>query len=201
MMDRTAFLINESQAIINKSEQKGIVLRLFGSVAVRIHCPQYSYLLDQLNRIPNDIDFIGLNSDSNSIKNYFLDLNFVIDKYVLMISDGKRLLFNNDIKAEVVLDKLDYCHTIDLRNRIRFDYPTIPLADLLLSKLQIIELNKKDIEEILVLLLEHSFGIQEKETINIEYISTLLSSNWGFYYTATQNLNKILTYLSWNKIF
>ena len=144
-MDRTAFLINESQAIINKSEQKGIVLRLFGSVAVRIHCPQYSYLLDQLNRIPNDIDFIGLNSDSNSIKNYFLDLNFVIDKYVLMISDGKRLLFNNDIKAEVVLDKLDYCHTIDLRNRIRFDYPTIPLADLLLSKLQIIKINKKDI--------------------------------------------------------
>ena len=84
------------------------------------------------------------------------------------------------------------CHKIDFRKRLLIDYPTISLADLLLEKLQIVEINEKDVKDVIVLLSDHKIGDKdEKETINIEYIADLLSKDWGFYYTVTTNLNKI----------
>lgn len=197
--ERSAVLLSESLKIIKNAGERNILLRLLGSVAIRVHSPQYAFLLDELKRIPNDIDFIGLKEQSKSIKELFFELKYEINQYILMISEGRRFLLNNPIKAietEVIFDKIDYCHSFDLRNRLTLDSPTIPLADLLLSKLQIIELNKKDIVDILILLTEHNLGTHEKETINIEYISYLLSKNWGLYYTITLNLKKIYNFLS-----
>jgi hypothetical protein len=85
------------------------------------------------------------------------------------------------------------CHTIDWRKRLEVDSPTIPLADIVLEKLQIVEINPKDIKDLILLFLEHDVGAVDKEIINGEYISGLLSKDWGFYYTSTMNLNKTLS--------
>jgi hypothetical protein len=76
------------------------------------------------------------------------------------------------------------------------DYPTIPLAEMLLEKLQIVQLNEKDVKDVIILLREHEVGEGDKETINSRYIAKLLSEDWGFYYTATMNLNKIKSLLA-----
>jgi hypothetical protein len=87
----------------------------------------------------------------------------------------------------VFLDKLSMCHEIELRRRLDVHPETIPLADLLLQKLQIVELTHKDEIDIVVLLHEHEIGSDES-TINAAYLAKLLSSDWGFYHTATHNL-------------
>jgi hypothetical protein len=71
------------------------------------------------------------------------------------------------------------------------DDPTIPLADIVLEKLQIVEINPKDIKDLILLFLEHDVGDVDKETINGKYIAELLSKDWGFYYTSTINLKKV----------
>jgi hypothetical protein len=86
------------------------------------------------------------------------------------------------------------CHTLDFRGRLEFDSPTITLADFLLEKMQIVELNEKDKIDTIVLLREHEIGDSDNETINARYISKLLSKDWGFYYTTTTNLVKIKEY-------
>jgi len=75
--------------------------------------------------------------------------------------------------------------------RLEIDYPTISLADLLLEKMQIVKLNEKDILDTIVMLREHDVGEGDKETINSDRVSGLLSDDWGFYYTVTTNLGKI----------
>ena len=74
------------------------------------------------------------------------------------------------------------------------DSPTITLADFLLEKMQIVQLNDKDKIDTVVLLREHEIGDVDKETINAQYISKLLAKDWGFYYTVTTNLGKIKEY-------
>jgi hypothetical protein len=94
--------------------------------------------------------------------------------------------------VDVFFDKLDFCHAIDFRKRLEVDYPTISLADLVLEKLQIVEINEKDLKDMIVVLLEHAIGDSDApETINGAYISTLLSEDWGFFHTLTTNLNKV----------
>ena len=93
--------------------------------------------------------------------------------------------------VDVFYDRLDMCHNLDFKGRLELDSPTIPLADLLLEKMQIVKINEKDIKDSMVLLRAHNLASSGREDIDAEYVSELLSKDWGFYYTVTTNLNKI----------
>jgi len=88
------------------------------------------------------------------------------------------------------------CHKIDFRGRLEVDFPTIPPAELLLEKMQIVKLNEKDLKDSIVLIREHDVGPEDKEAINYDRISEVMSKNWGFYYTFTGNMNKLRNSLS-----
>ena len=75
---------------------------------------------------------------------------------------------------------------------MELDSPTIPLADLVLEKTQIHEINEKDLKDLIVLIRAHEIGeTDEKEVINAKYIAKVLAQDWGFWYDATMNLNKV----------
>jgi hypothetical protein len=83
------------------------------------------------------------------------------------------------------------CHTIDYTQRLEIDNPTVPLAELLLQKMQIVQISEKDVIDTIVLLREHEIGDGDTEMVNAAYIAKLLSNDWGFYYTVTTNLQKV----------
>lgn len=96
---------------------------------------------------------------------------------------------------DVFLDRLNMCHIIDFKNRLEVESETIPLAEMLLEKMQIVNPAEKDFIDTILLLREHSVGNVDFETINITRIANILSRDWGFYYTATKNLKELLMYL------
>lgn len=103
----------------------------------------------------------------------------------------RRLIYhheNGQIMAEIFLDELRMAHTLDFRNRLELDDPTISLVDLLLSKLQTQNISRKDLKDILVLLAEHETGSGDRELIDIDYLLKLTRKNWGLCYTARKNL-------------
>ena len=112
-----------------------------------------------------------------------------------MMAVASRLIFfdpnTEGLHTDVFFDKLEFCHDIPFKGRLEVDYPTLPLAELLLEKLQIVQINEKDIVDIIMLTREHDMGSSDKEVINADRIAKLLSEEWGFYYTATTNLKKV----------
>lgn len=192
-------LVNKAIKMVEEAENNGISLRILGAVAVKIHSPRFSYLQERMGRTLTDIDLVGYSSQRNEIIRFMNKVGFEVDRTLLdYLALTPRLVFvdkYSDIKIDVFLDRLEMCHTIDFRNRILLDFPTIPLSDLLLEKLQIVRINKKDIVDIVVLLREHDFGDGDRDKIDMDYIVSLLSRDWGFYYTVTQNLIKITRFL------
>jgi len=181
--------------IMERADKMGITLRIMGGVAVRTHCPFYKYLHYNWRRRLPDIDFVGYLKEVTKIQELFLNLGFEEDKVIMRLFGTQRRIFNlvdENIRADVVLDKLRFCHEIDLRQRLTLDYPTITLADLLISKLQIIKIDLRDILDITMLLLEHEIGDNNNETIDMQYISGLCARDWGLWKTVTINLSKIL---------
>jgi hypothetical protein len=93
--------------------------------------------------------------------------------------------------VDVFFDKLDFSHIISWNGRLEVDSPTIPLAELLLEKMQIFQINEKDIIDTIMLLMEHPLGNSDHEVINIDRVAELLAKDWGLWRTTTMNLGKV----------
>ncbi len=190
-----ANLINEAVKIAELGESKGIPLRLMGALAIYVHCSDEAKAFHEaLSRQFTDIDFMTT-ADREKVKKFFLEIGYKPrERFMAIMAEARHIYEKPElgIHVDVFFNELDMCHKIDFRRRLLIDYPTISLADLLLEKLQIVEINEKDVKDVIVLLSDHKIGDKdEEETINIEYIADLLSKDWGFYYTVTTNLNKI----------
>jgi len=98
--------------------------------------------------------------------------------------------------VDVFLDRLDFCHPIDLRGRLDLHPVTIPLTDILLEKLQIVEINEKDLKDLVVLLLEHPVTDRHQDgALDASYVTDLLCRDWGFYYTVSLNFDRVRRYM------
>ena len=97
---------------------------------------------------------------------------------------------SSGIDVDVWVDDLEFCHTIEMRDRLLLDDPTLPLEDMLLSKLQIVDLTANDRLDIRCMLDTHEVvpGSVEREEIDATHIARVLGGDWGFWRTATANL-------------
>lgn len=190
--------------IMKEADNRRITLRTIGAIAIRTHCPEFKYLEYDLGRMLTDIDFVAYDKDAKRIRQLFADLDYREDPAIKAMMSGmgmgkmsKRLIFYEDslgIHSDVFLDTLKFCHVVDFRKRLDIDYPTVSLVDMLLSKLQIVKINEKDIIDSVVLLREHAVGPEDDQTINEDYMAKLFAKDWGFWRTATENLEKIKSF-------
>lgn len=192
--------VDEALRLVDGAEQRGVRLRILGSLAYRLHCPDYIEMFERMERDLTDIDFAAGRVQAREIRDFISSAGYVEDERVTMATEGSRYFFENPethLGIDVFMDELYFCHPIPLRERLGLDNPTISLADLILEKMQIVEINLKDIKDTLVLLLEHDVGnaTHGRETVDGAYIAAILSQDWGFYYTVTENLKKIGRFL------
>jgi hypothetical protein len=190
-------ILAEGKRIVDAASAQQITLRLMGASAIATHSPHYTYLLKEAGRRLTDLDFMSSSKDFDKTGKLMQSLGYRTMRTGMMLAStsvGERSIFDHPtshIHVDVFFDKLKMCHTIDFRKRLSADPITISLADILLEKMQIVRINEKDILDTIVLLSEHELGSHDNDMINADYISSLLSGDWGFYYTVTTNLNKI----------
>ena len=191
--------INESRRLVEEAEKKGLILRIMGALSVRHHSMEFSELHQKLGRLGKqeftDIDFMSYGKQANTLERFFANLGYMPNRgaKLLGVVWASRHIYDAPagFHVDVFFDKLEMSHTIDFRGRLELDSPTIPLANLLLEKMQIVQINEKDIKDSIVLLRAHQVGTSGKEIVDAKYIAELLSKDWGFNYTVTMNLNKI----------
>lgn len=192
----------EAARLIEGASSRAIHLRLTGSLAVRMHSQDCAPLLDALGRRRfRDIDFWGYAKEQKQIEQLLEQDGYQADPTIKQMHEWgvKRLIYEHPethIKIDVFMDELVMAHTIHFKGRLDLDFPTIGLADLLLSKLQIHQITDNDLIDTIVLLAEHEAGSGDRERIDIGYLLDVLRSDWGFTYTVLDNLNKCLDALA-----
>jgi hypothetical protein len=190
--DQIELLAAEAQRIIDAAASASVRLRLTGSVAVQMRCPTHGAVARR-ERTIGDIDMAGYKRDAATIRRLFAELGYGEDKEVFILSEGARAIFEQPasrLHVDVFFDRLDFCHAIDLDGRLDQHAHTLPLAELLLSKLQIVKINEKDLLDAAVLLLEHPLGAGDADAINLTRIADLTSRDWGLWRTVGINLDK-----------
>jgi hypothetical protein len=197
MTNKFDFIV-EAMKIVEGAQKVGVTLRVLGATAFRIHCPGYEEVHKAMGRELSDIDFVAYSKEERKLEQYFSnDLHLEMARQQAALTPGLyvgRHIYvykETGMHVDVFIDKLDMCHVIDFRSRLQADSPTIPLAELVLEKMQIITLNEKDVKDMLMLLAVHDVGQDDNDKINGKYIADLLGKDWGFYYTTSLNLVKV----------
>lgn len=190
--DRLVFLLH-------REENRDIIMRLIGALAFSTRCPKFNHLQASLGRSFSDIDFASYRRFSRRIIDFLQKCGYEEDTRVTQLLGESRLLFydhENKRHIDVFLDELRFSHTIPLRGRLEKEEVTIPLAELFLEKMQIAKINEKDLIDTIMLLREYEFGTTDENLINLTIILDLLSKDWGFWKTVTDNLLNLKTYIS-----
>jgi len=187
--------------IIDAAGERGIILRILGGAAIRMHSPGSDHMYELLKRVPkHDMDFVSYSKFRPLTRQFMKDMGYTPYVTLAMTSGvGRHRQIFNDAEGnkaiDVFLDILPMCHVIDFRDRLEVDHPTVPPAELFLLKAQICDMNEKDWQDMCILLREHAVGSTDKDTINMDHVSKILANDWGFYYTVATNLNKLREYV------
>jgi hypothetical protein len=170
-------------------------MRVIGSLAFRLACPDFKDLEYDNARYLTDVDFVAYGKEIDRVQDTFFALGWSENQSVLRLFGDKRRIFYHPTEAihsDVFIDKLRFCHEIDFRGRLEIEDTTISMVDLLLEKLQIVEINRKDLVDTMMLLRQHEISDDGSRVHEIDgaYLSSLCASDWGLWRTATMNLRK-----------
>lgn len=183
---------DEARRIVAAAQAKGVLLRLMGGLAVRLRSPSASHRA--LARGYPDIDFVTASRGSRAIEVLLAELGYQPNKEFNLLNGSSRLLFydsEHERQIDVFVGQFEMCHRLPIGERLDRDQLTIPLAELLLTKLQIVQMNEKDVRDICALLLDHPLGEGDGETINLTRIAQLCAEDWGLWKTITLSLQKV----------
>ena len=193
--------VDEALALVREAEGAGICLRILGSIAYRLQCPKNLHLFDDMARVLTDVDFAAMKSHNREIRDFMAARGYRSDEGVFVASEGARHIYlhpHTGLNVDVFADELYFCHRIPFKGRLQIDSPTISTTDLLLEKMQIVEINLKDFKDTLVLLLEHPLGDGRSgnKHIDVDYVTGIMSTDWGFYHTFITNLKNVPNFIS-----
>jgi len=196
MIDETvgplAEINGEAVRVLDAANADGVQLRLLGGLAIYLQSPS-AKANEQLKRAYKDLDFVTISKHTAKTKALFAKLGYSANKNFNALHGHQRLLFwdeQHSRQVDIFVDRMQMCHNIDFRSRLAIHQQTLSLADLMLTKLQIVEVNEKDMLDVMALFLD--FDVDNSEAgINVGYISSLMAGDWGFQKTLEINLKKM----------
>lgn len=189
--------LEEARHLTEEAQKQGMLLRVMGPIALHFYFPEYVDLYRRMERLGErvftDIDYASYGKHRNKMVPFFEKQGYALEKRAAMMSGGARLIFFGDRvpMIDVFFDRLDYNHPIEYQGRLEIDPHCVSLTDLLLQKLQIVQINDKDLKDAMLLLLAARIGDTDDGMINAKYVAKLMSQEWGFHYTSTTNLGRI----------
>jgi hypothetical protein len=194
----------ESLRIVDLAATHGLLVRLMGGMAVRAHAPDWPA---RTRRLEVDLDFVTRSRDRAAFYRLLAAEGYTPDKRHNALFGSKQAYFVDVPRSrpvDVLVDSLEMCHRFEFGDRLALSSPTLPLAELLLSKLQVVKINRKDVLDALVLLAEHPLGPNDGApdsrhglgSINVPRILSFTSNDWGWWRTVTGNLDTLDRYLA-----
>jgi hypothetical protein len=194
---RPETFLSEGKRIVEAAQQVGITMRVMGPIALHYYFPDQIGLYAALERLGEryftDIDFAAYGKTSGKMMGFMKTLGYESDTNTMMTSGKTRhIYFGGAVPMiDVFFDKLNYCHEVNYAGRLDKDAWSVALADILLQKLQIWEINDKDLKDIEYLFVVAEVGDDDDHKLNQSYIAKRLCDDWGFWYTATTNLGRV----------
>jgi len=183
---------DEASSIAAEVAAAGLPARLLGGVAFWLRCP--SVRSGPFARDYADLDFAVSKPASQRFRAILEGRGYLPDKFFNGLHGATRLYYgtpDGQWSVDIVIDELTMSHRLDLRGQLDGPGPTLSPADLLLTKLQVWEINRKDLGDAACLLADHGLAATAgPDEVSLARVTAVLGTDWGFCHTAERNLGK-----------
>jgi hypothetical protein len=184
--------IAEAERIASAATAARVGVKLMGGAGIHVHSP--SAHRPPLRRKYGDLDYVISKRDRKAALAFFPSLGYEANERFNLMQGDRRLYFydtEHGRQLDVFIDSIRMSHIIDLRDRLDHQGPCCSPSDLLLSKLQIFEVNRKDLVDLTALLLDHPVASNSDEAIDAAYIARLTAEDWRLYHALEVNIEKL----------
>jgi hypothetical protein len=185
-----AGVVEEGERLLQIARDDGAAMSLLGGVAVRLHAPEVPVSLD---REYKDLDFAVPKGRGGDAARVLREAGYEPEVVFNAMNGKERMLFHDlehGRQVDVFVGSFRMCHQIPFGDRLKPGEQTVPLAELLLTKLQIVELNEKDVRDTVLLFHGHEVTADDGDTLNGARIGELCAGDWGLWRTITANLQR-----------
>jgi len=184
--------IAEAERVAEAASSEKLGVKLLGGAGIHMHSP--SARRPPLRRRYGDLDYAMPSRDRKRVLAFFPALGYEANERFNLMQGDRRLYFYdaaNGRQVDVFIDVMKMSHVIDLRGRLDHAGPCASPSDLLLSKLQIYEVNRKDLVDLTALLLDHPIAEKNDDAVDAGYVARLAAEDWGLYRTLQNNVEKL----------
>ncbi len=182
----------EALRLLSEIEHRGLDARLLGGMAVRLLAGERLHPL--YDRPVQDLDFMLSRRDSRAFEQLLTDAGYVPEEMFNALNGHRRLLFHDEQhgrQIDVFVDTFEMCHSLPLAERLTERPQTLPAAEVLMTKLQIVHLNAKDRGDAYAILHSHEVAGHDDDAVNVERIVELTANDWGLQRTFVMNLDRL----------
>jgi hypothetical protein len=182
-------IVAEAKRLLELANAEAVPLRILGGVAIHLRAPRP--LPPALTRTYADVDFVTAKGRSAAVQSLLRGAGYEPHVAFNALHGTERLLFfdnANERQVDVFVGGFSMSHRVPVAERLELEPETLPLAELLVTKLQIAELNEKDVRDALALFHGHPVDERDGDAINAARVAELCRSDWGLWRTLTGNL-------------
>jgi hypothetical protein len=186
-------LLAEANELVRTGTEDGTTVRMLGGIAIAMRCP--TALTPAFSREYSDLDAVVPQKQCNQLDNVAAKLGLEPERaFNAQRGNERRLYYRSDgLKLDVFVETFSMCHDVPFdSDRLSLDERTVPLAELLLTKAQIVELNAKDSGDLFVIFHDHDVTADDRG-INFNRIGELCGRDWGLWRTVTGTLRQLET--------
>ena len=188
----------EARQVLDGCAARQVSARLIGGLAVAQH--EHLATPPELRRSYADIDIVIGRKEGKTAKAALLELGYEPNERFNALRGDRRMLFYdtaNGRQLDVFVGTFAMCHTLDLSGRLSLLPDTLTPADLVLTKLQIVEINAKDLLDAAQLLRNHQLSRGDeagRDEVSLDRLGAVTSADWGWYTTLSDNLAKLAAF-------
>jgi predicted regulator of Ras-like GTPase activity (Roadblock/LC7/MglB family) len=190
--DTAALLVSSGRELVETAAKKAVLLRLLGGSGVKAICPSAADITLPPESL--DLDLAAYGRQRRLLDQVVESLGYESFQRFNALHGHRRLKYSKPdegLNLDVFVDTFHMCHQLRFEGRLEKGELTLPTADLLLSKLQIVQMDEKDLRDIYALLCDHALGSRgDIAEVDADYIASICSDDWGWYKTVTTNLEK-----------
>jgi hypothetical protein len=188
----SAALVELTRELVRLADTRDTRLRALGGLGIELRAPDAD---ERLRRDYGDVDLVAPRKARRQVEDAMTAAGLRAEREFNALQGARRQIWwipDRSSHVDVFLGEFRMCHRLDLEGRLDVDHPALPAADLLLTKLQVVELNPKDVTDMTALLTTHAIGEGDGPgSIDRARIVDVLAADWGFYTTATDNLERL----------
>jgi hypothetical protein len=184
-----ADVVDEARRVVSGANDAQLLVRAIGGVAVALHSAGGVH--PALARPYADLDLVTTRRHGRAAAGLMRELGYEPNERFNAMNGATRLVFldrEHARRVDVFVEEFRMCHEIPIAARLHVDDQTVPLAELLLTKLQIVRLNEKDLHDLWAIVLEHDVAGHDDDAVNSAHVAQLLATDWGLWRTTRQTI-------------